>query len=1523
MEQPFGLSSSIMGEDIYDDVLENLEFTLDDLQKLDELEKRYFSSSVTQSSGMTAEKNDETAESSGQTSPTTQHISLRLHFLLTTPEETDEGLRQPPRNPGRPRKSELNKAPTPAEVEPPKVKRPVGRPRGSGPRQLEAAQGHQVPAKKKPVGRPRKYVAFGSPSQSSRKWAIRGLHVPGFNATGPSHRSASGASLSPSESSMATPFPAMYNSVSRLTVPLEEQSVPSPPLFAPSLGSSRPDQDNDSLSVAESGPEYLPATDGDPSDLLFEDVDTDDVTSGGDTESNFLEDGAGEEDDEDDEDVNSEPQPQSSKVPLRPLPPWISKDFNTYIKESQNRGPDGLPPLYRDHQTFWFPQRATFFTLKDDDISPQKLYDRRYFLWDPLSLLVHGIQCPNEGCTARLWRHSHIRRPRRVVDLNGSFRIIGYRYQCPDCCPPKPVTFRSWDPRIIAQLPPDLAAEFPARLTYRSGISTDILSLMRSCFQHGMGSKQFSNAIRVQHLQNYDRLHLRYLQNIASRCLLSTRQFLRKFKSFPPFDDRSPDGFQGFVPSAQWLRDVYDAFIQEHQQELNQHMAMLTGNICAIDHSFKLAKHIAKVDGIQIFTALLTVTNERGEIRVCNLVATKSHSQFELALQRMRESLSQYGHDEPSIFYTDNMADKEFLEKCFPSLRNDVVPVALQYSHLQPLEIPSHFQISIKKTATAIDDAMRTILELLPEDDSSRTITIGLDAEWNVEVSQQGYITVIGNMLAGNQLPQSLKQVLANPKIIKVGRCVAGDLKYLQEACQSNIPFVGGLDLGKLAKGKFVVKTARTSLAELCAVVLSRRLSKDIQERISTAWEDEDLTPEQVQYAALDVHASLSVYEALTNIPSPQPLPSNPEIGTPIILFNTDRSRILARGRISSFMKDGSFDGIDITPSRAVIEVQEVLVPGALILNGTRHPSNHKPLNYHGSPPFPLLCLRSHLSQSLSSYHSVSSPPTSHPSELSNISSMDSARGTATITPVEGNETPDSQYILVGQPASGFGDLLSEVLSPPPDATTPDRIAIGGYIPDPASQAEGQKAIDDIVNSNWVMHIRSRVLKDPFHVFNQFYISATHGLLREFAIALRDAIFIPDTTDKARIVAWGRAQKPPQSWDDIIFKRAHWLFRRCKRIIPPPEKLLLLVAKVFETFGPLKDAKSGLPLFNSAAWAVARNTLLLIQKGHLSDPPNEHLYRQIGIDAKTGLPLFRCLRGTNSTEGGVHTHIRPHLPTSGTSIRHAQYRLSDFIIQHNLLVGTFNSTGQRYTGHFSIWLINELQEMLCLVRDQLINPPMLEGWVNGNLYVPSNEVAGVLPIPDQVRTRFGMGAYVASLHSKQPHHFLASMQGTRKAVLPVHSAEERDLFRNFMAGNSGFNDSSSGPNWDLAVQLWNNAAEVKENISYKLPEQLKFYYNGDWKKNTNVKQTKAMTAHAHIPLLKTLRDPRRSAHAPSCTKRPSIYPLNTSTCDPCPHNTTKLELSLDSPFQHLHVATLGFFLYQFYFHHQHSTSAFA
>jgi len=118
------------------------------------------------------------------------------------------------------------------------------------------------------------------------------------------------------------------------------------------------------------------------------------------------------------------------------------------------------------------------------------------------------------------------------------------------------------------------------------------------------------------------------------------------------------------------------------------------------------------------------VTNEKGEIRCCNLVATKSHAQYESALQELRKSLELYGLQAPSLFYTDNViADKGFLEGIYPSLREDVVPIE-KYSNLEPLVVPPNIQVFLKNTRPSINDALSTILDDLPSANSEKILHI-------------------------------------------------------------------------------------------------------------------------------------------------------------------------------------------------------------------------------------------------------------------------------------------------------------------------------------------------------------------------------------------------------------------------------------------------------------------------------------------------------------------------------------------------------------------------------------------------------------------------------------------------------------------------------------------------------------------------------------------------------------------------------------------------------------------------------
>lgn len=204
---------------------------------------------------------------------------------------------------------------------------------------------------------------------------------------------------------------------------------------------------------------------------------------------------------------------------------------------------------------------------------------------------------------------------------------------------------------------------------------------------------------------------------------------------------------------------------------------------------------------------------------------------------------------------------------------------------------------------------------------------------------------------------------------------------------------------------------------------------------------------------------------------------------------------------------------------------------------------------------------------------------------------------------------------------------------------------------------------------SWSSTLRSRILKDIFHVFNMLRISTSHGLRKEFARALQDTIFVPDQEDRMQISAWAAMAKPPMTFQQLLTSRPKWLWRHCQWSVPPPDILFPLVKNLFMTYGPLKDAATKLPLFSAANWKVAKQILELIRQGFISDPPAIPLYSIIGLDAKAGdLPIYRCSRGTNFTEGGVHAHLRSRMPTSGASVRHANASLCDFVLQHNLRV---------------------------------------------------------------------------------------------------------------------------------------------------------------------------------------------------------------------------------------------------------------
>ena len=73
------------------------------------------------------------------------------------------------------------------------------------------------------------------------------------------------------------------------------------------------------------------------------------------------------------------------------------------------------------------------------------------------------------------------------------------------------------------------------------------------------------------------------------------------------------------------------------------------------------------------------------------------------------------------------------------------------------------------------------------------------------------------------------------------------------------------------------------------------------------------------------------------------------KISTAVIVYQTDHTVLIAKGIIPECAYQTSFDSINITPKHTVVEIQEVLVPGAIM---TTH--NKKILQDFGPPPLVL-----------------------------------------------------------------------------------------------------------------------------------------------------------------------------------------------------------------------------------------------------------------------------------------------------------------------------------------------------------------------------------------------------------------------------------------------------------------------------------------------------------------------------------------------------------------------------------------
>ena len=83
------------------------------------------------------------------------------------------------------------------------------------------------------------------------------------------------------------------------------------------------------------------------------------------------------------------------------------------------------------------------------------------------------------------------------------------------------------------------------------------------------------------------------------------------------------------------------------------------------DASYKETKHLCRYQGKAVHRALVTATNELGEVRIQFHIVTDGHDQMDNAVAAFLDTAKKYGQELPEIAFMDKPSDdsKEWGER--------------------------------------------------------------------------------------------------------------------------------------------------------------------------------------------------------------------------------------------------------------------------------------------------------------------------------------------------------------------------------------------------------------------------------------------------------------------------------------------------------------------------------------------------------------------------------------------------------------------------------------------------------------------------------------------------------------------------------------------------------------------------------------------------------------------------------------------------------------------------------------------
>lgn len=194
------------------------------------------------------------------------------------------------------------------------------------------------------------------------------------------------------------------------------------------------------------------------------------------------------------------------------------------------------------------------------------------------------------------------------------------------------------------------------------------------------------------------------------------------------------------------------------------------------------------------------------------------------------------------------------------------------------LKLPIDVEVSyICRDFEEMENCLRLLLDDVKSQlETAGVATVGLDCEWDIDYSasvdscrvdviqiafgKKVYVLHIDR--CWSSLPTSLVSLLENEFLKKVGRQVFGELSRISRGMQ--VDCRSKLELGSFCSSRKVIPNGSSSLSSITLRVLGKNIKKDERQ---SRWSNIPLSPEQINYVALDAWASLAIYESVRNTP--------------------------------------------------------------------------------------------------------------------------------------------------------------------------------------------------------------------------------------------------------------------------------------------------------------------------------------------------------------------------------------------------------------------------------------------------------------------------------------------------------------------------------------------------------------------------------------------------------------------------------------------------------------------------------